>query len=246
MIHSREATLFFLRLSFFLFILAIYSCIWVAPTDFQQGENYRIIFIHVPAAWMSIFIYILISLASFLFLITKHPLLNIFSRIGTQFGILFTLLTIFTGSLWGKPMWGTFWVWDARLTSVFILLFIYLAATRLLDLSAEIGSIFICIGLINIPIIKFSVNWWNTLHQPSSITQFGTSIHISMMLPILVVFLGFITLFLFFISVRIRQYILNSYICSLKKKDFLIKSYNIKKAKKNFAATPSGPTSALT
>jgi len=220
MMNSRQATVYLWCLSFFLFILATYSCTWVAPTDFQQGENYRIIFVHVPSAWMSIFIYIMISLASFLFLITKHPIFYVFSQISTQVGILFTLLTLFTGSFWGKPMWGTFWVWDARLTSVFILLFIYLAATRLLDFSPEIGSIFVCIGLINIPIIKFSVNWWNTLHQPSSITQFGTSIHISMLLPILLVFLGFMMLFLFFVLVKTRQYILNSYISSLKKKIF--------------------------
>jgi heme exporter protein C len=188
----------------------------VAPTDFQQGENYRIIFVHVPAAWMSIIIYLIISLTSFLFLVTKHPILNLFSQIGAQIGILFTLLTLLTGSFWGKPMWGTFWVWDARLTSVLILLFIYLGAIRLLELSPEIGSIFICVGLINIPIIKFSVNWWNTLHQPSSITQFGVSIHVSMLLPILLMFLSFLFLFIFLVLLSTRKFILNSYIFSLK------------------------------
>lgn len=217
MVNSRGITLFFLSFTSCLFIVATYLSLWVAPTDFQQGENYRMIFVHVPAAWMSIFIYLVISLGSFSFLVTKHPIFHMFSRIGTQIGILFTLVTIFTGSLWGKPMWGTFWVWDARLTSVLILLFIYLGARRLLDLSPEIGSMFICIGLINIPIIKFSVNWWNTLHQPSSITQFGTSIHISMLLPIFFMFLSFFSLFLLLALCETREYILKSNIAALLK-----------------------------
>ena len=218
MLASRRLTTELLALSSFLLIIAIYLSTWVAPTDFQQGENYRIIFVHVPAAWMSLFIYLIISVTSFLFLVTKHPILNLFSRIGAQIGTLFTLLTLLTGSFWGKPMWGTFWVWDARLTSVLILLFIYLGAMRFSEMSAEIGSIFICIGCINIPIIKFSVNWWNTLHQPSSITQFGASIHISMLVPILFMFLSFFFISILLVLIETRKLILKSYVFSLKER----------------------------
>jgi len=126
------------------------------------------------------------------------------------------------------PMWGTFWVWDARLTSVLIMLFIYIGAIRFSEFSAEIGCIFICIGLINIPIIKFSVNWWNTLHQPSSITQFGSSIHISMLLPIFFMFLSFLFLSAIFLFLETRKFILQSYILSLK--DY--KNFNISRVKR--------------
>jgi heme exporter protein C len=205
-----------LGLAYFILAIALYLSTWVAPSDFQQGENYRIIFVHVPAAWMSLFIYISISFTSFVFLVTKHPILNLFSQTGAKIGAVATIVTLITGSFWGKPMWGTFWVWDARLTSVLILLFIYLGALRFNEISAEIGSIFICIGLINIPIIKFSVNWWNTLHQPSSISQFGTSIHISMLLPILFMFLSFFLLASVMVLIETRKYILTSYSISLR------------------------------
>lgn len=217
MVGSQRASLFLISIITFLTAIALYLSAWVAPTDFQQGENYRIIFVHVPAAWMSLFIYLLISVASFLFLITKHPIFHLFSTTGAQVGTLFTLLTLLTGCFWGKPMWGTYWVWDARLTSVLILFFIYLGAIRFnTNGTPEIGSIFICIGLINIPIIKFSVNWWNTLHQPSSITQFGASIHVSMLVPIFLMFLTFFCLSLFLLLVETRKFILKSYIFSLK------------------------------
>nr|QIA60523.1 cytochrome c biogenesis C [Scapania ornithopodioides] len=188
----------------FLTAIAIYLSIWVAPSDFQQGENYRIIYVHVPAAWMSLLIYIAMAISSVLFLLTKHPLFQLFSKTGAKIGASFTLFTLVTGGVWGKPMWGTFWVWDARLTSVLILFFIYLGALRFQEFSADVASIFICIGPINIPIIKFSVNWWNTLHQPSSISQFGTAIHISMLIPIFLIFASFffLTGILFILETR--------------------------------------------
>jgi len=188
----------------FLTAIAIYLSIWVAPSDFQQGENYRIIYVHVPAAWMSLLIYIAMAISSVLFLLTKHPLFQLFSKTGAKIGASFTLFTLVTGGFWGRPMWGTFWVWDARLTSVLILFFIYLGALRFQEFSADVASIFICIGPINIPIIKFSVNWWNTLHQPSSISQFGTAIHISMLIPIFLIFASFffLTGILFILETR--------------------------------------------
>jgi heme exporter protein CcmC len=192
--------------------IAIYLSIWVAPSDFQQGENYRIIYVHVPAAWMSLLIYIAMAISSVSFLLTKHPLFQLFSKTGAKIGASFTWFTLVTGGFWGKPMWGTFWVWDARLTSVLILFFIYLGALRFQEFSADVASISICIGPINIPIIKFPVNWWNTLHQPSSISQFGTSIHISMPIPIFLIFASsfFLTGILFILETR--QIILSFYL----------------------------------
>ena len=206
-----------LGLCFFILVIAFYLSTLVAPSDFQQGENYRIIYVHVPAAWMSLLIYIIISFTSFLYLITKHPIFNFFTQTGAKIGTLATILTLITGSFWGKPMWGTFWVWDARLTSVFILLFIYLGALQFSKISADICSIFVCIGLINIPIIKFSVNWWNTLHQPSSISQFGSSIHISMLLPIFFMFCSFLLLAFIFALIETRKFILLSFSESLNR-----------------------------
>jgi len=193
----------------FLTAMAIYLSIWVAPSDFQQGENYRIIYVHVPAAWMSILVYIAVAISSLLFLLKKHPLFPRFSGTGTEIGAFFTLLTLVTGGFWGKPMWGTFWVWDARLTSVFILFLIYLGALCFQKLSVELASILICVGLINIPIIKFSVNWWNTLHQPGSISQFGTSIHVSMLIPILFNFANFLFLTCILLVLETRLLILS-------------------------------------
>lgn len=204
-------------ITYFLFALSFFLSTWAAPTDFQQGENARIIYIHVPAAWISIIIYILITITSILYLITRHPLFHLFSQKGSQIGALFTFLTLVSGCLWGKPMWGTFWVWDARLTSVLILFFIYLGALRFNKISSDIASIFICLGFINIPIIKLSVNWWNTLHQPSSISQFGTSIHVSMLIPILLMFLCFLCLFFTLFLIETRRSILNHYSASLVK-----------------------------
>lgn len=207
----------FIAICYFCLATALFLSSWVAPSDFQQGENYRIIYVHVPAAWMSLLIYISITMSSVLFLLTKHPIFHLFTQTGGKIGTMFTMLTLVTGCFWGKPMWGTFWVWDARLTAVFILLFIYLGALCFSEISADIASIFLCIGLINIPIIKFSVNWWNTLHQPSSISQFGASIHISMLLPILMMFAVFVLISLVLCLVEMRQFICNSYCISLSK-----------------------------
>lgn len=204
-----------LGFTFFVFIIAFYLSTLVAPSDFQQGESYRIIFLHVPAAWMSLFFYILISITSLFYLLTNHPIFHFFTIIGTKIGILSTIITLITGSLWGKPMWGTFWVWDARLTSVLILLFIYIGALAFGKISPEIGSIFICIGLINIPIIKFSVNWWNTLHQPSSISPFGSSIHLEMLFPIFLMFSSFLLVAFMFVFIEIRKSVLLSFSESL-------------------------------
>lgn len=169
----------------FLTAMAIYLSLWVAPLDFQQGGNSRILYVHVPVAWMSILVYIATAINTFFLLLTKHPLFLRSSGTGTEIGAFSTLFTLVTGGFRGRPMWGTFWVWDARLTSVFISFLIYLGALCFQKLPVEPAPISIRAGPIDIPIIKSSVNWWNTSHQPGSISRSGTSIHIPMAIPIL-------------------------------------------------------------
>ncbi|KAL5054926.1 hypothetical protein RYX36_035608 [Vicia faba] len=171
--------------------MAIHLSLRVAPLDLQQGGNSRILYVHVPAARMSILVYIAMSINTFLFLLTKHPLFLRSSGTGTEMGAFFTLFTLVTGGFRGRPMWGTFWVWDARLTYVFLSFLIYLCALHFQKLPVEPAPISIRAGLIDIPIIKSSVNWWNTLHQPGSIIRSGTSIHVPMPIPILSNFANF-------------------------------------------------------
>ncbi|KAI3966678.1 hypothetical protein MKW92_023297 [Papaver armeniacum] len=185
MSKTRSYAYILIGFQLFLTAMAIHLSLRVAPPDLQQGGNSRILYVHVPAAWMSILVYLVTAINSSFFLLTKHPLFLRSSGTGTEIGAFSTFFTLVTGAFWGRPMWGTFWVWDARLTSVLILFLIYLGALRFQKLSVELASISICVGPIDIPIIKFSVNWWNTLHQPGSISRSGTSIHVSMLIPIL-------------------------------------------------------------
>ncbi|KAK2652958.1 hypothetical protein Ddye_012814 [Dipteronia dyeriana] len=185
--------------------MAIHLSLRVGPLDFQQGGNSRILYVHVPAARMSILVYIATAINTFLFLLTKHPLFLRSSGTGIEMGAFFTLFTLVTGGFRGRPMWGTFWVWDARLTSVFISFLIYLGALRFQKLPVEPASISIRAGPIDIPIIKSSVNWWNTSHQPGSISRSGTSIHVPMPIPILSNFANspFSTRILFVLETRL-------------------------------------------
>ena len=176
---------------FFLTAMAIHLSLRVAPPDLQQGGNSRIPYVHVPVARMSIVIYIATAINCSFFLLTKHPLFIRSSGTGTEIGAFSTFLTLVTGGFRGRPMWGTFRVWDARLTSVFIFFLIYLGALRFQKLPVEPAPISICAGPIDIPIIKSPVNWWNTLHQPGSISRSGTSIHVPMPIPILSNFANF-------------------------------------------------------
>nr|YP_010438045.1 cytochrome c biogenesis C [Fragaria pentaphylla]UTB64208.1 cytochrome c biogenesis C [Fragaria iinumae]UTB64378.1 cytochrome c biogenesis C [Fragaria pentaphylla]UTB64386.1 cytochrome c biogenesis C [Fragaria viridis] len=189
----------------FLTAMAIHLSLRVAPLDLQQGGNSRILYVHVPAARMSILVYIATAISTFFFLLTKHPLFLRSSGTGTEMGAFFTLFTLVTGGFRGRPMWGTFWVWDARLTSVFISFLIYLGALRFQKLPVEPASISIRAGPIDIPIIKSSVNWWNTSHQPGSISRSGTSIHVPMPIPILSNFANspFSTRILFVLETRL-------------------------------------------
>ncbi|MCL7050842.1 hypothetical protein MKW94_007111 [Papaver nudicaule] len=205
MSKTRSYAYILIGFQLFLTAMAIHLSLRVAPPDLQQGGNSRILYVHVPAAWMSILVYLVTAINSSFFLLTKHPLFLRSSGTGTEIGAFSTFFTLVTGALWGRPMWGTFWVWDARLTSVLILFLIYLGALRFQKLSVELSSISICVGPIDIPIIKFSVNWWNTLHQPGSISRSGTSIHVSMLIPILSNFANspFFTLFFFVLETRL-------------------------------------------
>ncbi|UUP17410.1 heme ABC transporter permease [Nitratireductor thuwali] len=176
---------------------------FAAPEDYQQGITVRIMYIHVPFAWIAMLCYSLMAASALGTLVWKHPLADVSLKAAAPIGAVFTALALFTGSVWGKPMWGTWWVWDARLTSVFVLFLMYLgivALTRAMDdpaRSARAAAILTLVGFINIPIIKFSVDWWNTLHQPASVFRLdGPTIHASLLWPLLVCALGFTLLFL--------------------------------------------------
>lgn len=175
-----------------LLLAGLYLGLFVAPPDYQQGQSYRIIFIHVPSAWMSLFIYTFMALLSAIYLIWNIKLAEVMARSSASLGASFTFLALATGSLWGKPMWGAWWVWDARLTSELILLFLYMGYIALVMAiednrsAARAGAVLILVGVVNIPIIHYSVEWWNTLHQGPTVTKLDKpSIHISMLVPLL-------------------------------------------------------------
>ena len=196
-------------LAVMLSVVGLYLALRVAPPDYQQGEAYRIMFVHVPAAWMALMVYAMMALASIVALVWRHPLAEVSPPPPAPIGAVFTAIALLTGSLWGKPMWGTFWVWDARLTSVLILFFLYLGYIALHDAFDEPGrgaraaAILCLVGSVNLPIIKFSVDWWNTLHQPSSILRMdGPAIHSSMLWPLVVMWLAFLC---YFVAVHILR-----------------------------------------
>ena len=175
--------------------IGLYLGLFVAPADYQQGDTVRIIYIHVPSAWLALFGYVGLGLCGLFYVVWRHPLADIAARAIAPVGAVFALLTLVTGSLWGKPMWGAWWVWDARLTSMLILFFFYLGFIALANGfdRAERGSrpaaLLALVGMINVPIVKFSVDWWNTLHQPASVKILGSStIHSSMLVPLLLMF----------------------------------------------------------
>ena len=195
-----------------LFAVGLYMSFFTAPADYQQGETVRIMFIHVPAAWMALFCYTFLAVASAVALIWKHPLADLAAKAAAPVGAVFTAVALITGSLWGKPMWGTWWVWDARLTSVLVLLFLYFGYMALWQAieepqkASKAAAILALVGFVNVPIIKFSVDWWNTLHQPASVLRMdGPSIHPSMLWPLLVMALAFKGYFICVLLVRMRM-----------------------------------------
>lgn len=203
--------------------VGLYMTFFTAPPDYQQGESVRIMYVHVPAAWMSMFCYIALAIASATSLIWKHPLADVVGKATAPIGAAFTFLALFTGSLWGKPMWGTYWVWDARLTSVLVLLFLYLGYMALNSAfddparGAKASAILALVGAVNVPIIKFSVEWWNTLHQPASVMKAGgPSIHPDMLWPLLVMGMAFKAYYVWVVLVRVRGEIISNKIRAIR------------------------------
>ena len=200
-----------------LIVLGLIGGLWYAPIDYQQGNSYRIIFIHVPAAWLSMLIYTLMVIFAIMGLIWRYKMSHIFTQAAAPIGAIFTLITLITGSIWGKPTWGSFWVWDARLTSELILLFLYLGYIALEDsihnrkLAQKSEAILLIFGFVNIPIIHFSVEWWNTLHQPATILKLSApSIHIKMLLPLLIMALAFKVFFTIIVLMRMQTLLIKT------------------------------------
>lgn len=180
----------------------LYMSLFASPADYQQGETVRIMYIHVPAAWLALFGYSCMAGASAMALIFRHPLADVAAKSAAPIGAAFTFLALVTGALWGKPMWGTWWVWDARLTSVLILFFLYLGYMALWATIEEpqragrAAAVLALVGFVNVPIIHFSVEWWNTLHQGASVLRLdGPSIHPSMLWPLLLMAVGSMVFF---------------------------------------------------
>jgi heme exporter protein C len=176
--------------------------LYLAPDDYQQGAAVKIMFIHVPAAWLGMFAWGLMSAAALGTLVWRHPLADVAAKSAALIGAAFTLMCLLTGSIWGRPMWGTYWVWDARLTSVLILLLMYLgviALWRAIDdptRAARATAVLTLVGAMNLPLIKFSVDWWNTLHQGASVFRLGGSaIHPTILVPLIVMLIAFTLLF---------------------------------------------------
>ena len=205
-----------LILSIILFAIGLLFSFYLSPDDYQQGSTVRIMYVHVPSAWLALLTYAIMTLYSILALAFRIPFGFIFNTAVAPIGAVFTLICIISGSLWGKPMWGTWWVWDARLTSVAILFIIYLIII-FMNLSFEnrivrekVVAIFILVGSVNLPIVKFSVDWWNTLHQPATISKLSKpSIDPSMMTPLIIMTFAFIMIGIAIAILRIKTEIIS-------------------------------------
>ncbi|MDH4260729.1 MAG: heme ABC transporter permease CcmC [Gammaproteobacteria bacterium] len=201
--------------AFLLIVIGLYGGLVLAPPDYQQGDAFRIVYVHAPSAWMSMFIYGMMAIAAAIGLIWRIKLAHAVAAAAAPVGAWFTFVTLVTGSLWGRPMWGTWWQWDARMTSELILLFLYLG---LIALRASIddreradraSAVLALVGVVNLPIIHYSVYWWNTLHQGSTITKFGKpSITFDMLWPLLVMFVAFKLFFGMVLMLRVRGEVL--------------------------------------
>ena len=191
--------------------VGLYLGLVISPADYQQGDTVRIIYIHVPAAWLALFGYVGLGFCGLFYVVWRHPLADIAARAIAPVGTVFAFLTLVTGALWGKPMWGAWWVWDARLTSMLILFFFYLGFLALSNGfdQAERGSrpaaLLALVGMINVPIVKFSVDWWNTLHQPASLIRLGgPTIDPSMLTPLILMLVAAHAYFAIIVIIRMR------------------------------------------
>ncbi len=196
-------------------LYGVYGGLVLAPADYQQGDSFRIIYVHVPSAWMSMFIYMVMAFCAAVALIWKIKLANAVLISSAPIGAAFTFLALVTGSIWGKPMWGTWWVWDARLTAELILLFLYFGIMALYNAiedkrtAAKAVAILVLVGVVNIPIIHYSVEWWATLHQGPTVTKFDKpSIHIDMLIPLLVMAISFKTYYFIALILRTQNELL--------------------------------------
>jgi heme exporter protein C len=204
-------------------LYGLYLVFFISPPDYQQGETVKIMYIHVPSAWLAMMAYGLVAMSSFGLLVFRHPLADVSAKAAVPIGAAFTFLALLTGSLWGKPMWGTYWVWDARLTSVLVLFFLYLGLMALRSSledetqASKLTAVLALVGVTLLPIIKFSVNWWNTLHQPS--TSMGSTLDPSMRWPLLVMALGFTLLFFAMHLQAMRNEVLRRRVKSLRLSD---------------------------
>jgi heme exporter protein C len=196
------------------FAIGLWFALLNSPADYQMGETVRIMYIHVPNAWLSQFVYGVMFVASLGTLVWRHPLADVAAKAAAPLGAAFTALALFTGSLWGRPTWGTFWEWDGRMTSTLILFFIYLsiiALWRAFDdqlRAARIVAVVTLVGALDIPVVKFSVDWWNTLHQPASITLGSSKLDPAMLTPLFVMLLGFTLFFVLLQTIAMRTEIL--------------------------------------
>lgn len=193
----------------------LYMAFFASPADYQQGETVRIMYVHVPSAWIALSSYLGLGISALFFLVWRHPLADVAARAIAPVGTVFAILTLATGSLWGRPMWGTWWVWDGRLTSMLVLLFFFIGYLALAsgfersERGARPAAILALVGCINLPIVKFSVDWWNTLHQPASILRSGgVSIDSSMLWPLFTMFIGLQSLFIVLVLIQMQSTLL--------------------------------------
>ena len=210
-------------LAVLLLVAGLYLGLLASPPDYQQGDTVRIMYVHVPAAWLATLGYVALGLCGLFHIVWRHPLADIALRAMAPVGALFAFLTLVTGALWGKPMWGAWWVWDARLTSMLILFFFYIAVIALANAfdTPERGSrpaaILALVGLVNVPIVKFSVDWWNTLHQPASLVRSGgVSIDTAMLTPLLLMLAGTHLFFAVVVILRMKALLAERRIAALQ------------------------------
>ena len=207
------------------FIIGFYFALYESPPDYIQGDSMRIMYVHVPSAWWALMSYSVLAVSCTIWFITRNPIFNLIAKSIAPIGAVFTLIALVTGSIWGKPTWGVWWVWDARLTSMLLLFFLYLAyiflwqAISNKDLASKISAALAMIGFINVPIIKFSVDWWNTLHQPASISKFSSpSIDESMLIPLFIMAFASLCFLITVFSVRLRIEFIETRISRLRQK----------------------------
>ena len=207
------------------FIIGSYFALYGSPPDYIQGDSMRIMYVHVPSAWWALMSYSVLAVSCTIWFITRNPIFNLIAKSIAPIGAVFTLIALVTGSIWGKPTWGVWWVWDARLTSMLLLFFLYLAyiflwqAISNKDLASKISAALAMIGFINVPIIKFSVDWWNTLHQPASISKLSSpSIDESMLIPLFIMAFASLCFLITMFSVRLRIEFIETRISRLRQK----------------------------